>query len=133
MRVKQPHPTVIPANAGIPLLLLGGRHEGRLGVYHERRYRGTTYVGVTAHIASRAMQHRSGEGAAFCRRYNLTRLVYAEFAEDIQTAIAREKALKKWRRAWKIDLIESVNPDWLDLFKTINGGAEEAGSPRSRG
>lgn len=97
------------------------------------RYRGTMYIGVTTHIAGRSFQHRSGAGSDFCRRYNLTRLVYADFAETIEDAIAREKAVKKWRRAWKIALIETTNPNWLDLFETLNGAAEEAGPPRSRG
>jgi putative endonuclease len=85
------------------------------------RYRGTMYIGMTSHIAARAFQHRSSAGSDFCRRYALTRLVYAEYTEAIQDAIAREKAMKKWRRAKKIELVESVNPDWNDLFETING------------
>ncbi len=98
------------------------------------RYRGAIYIGVTAYIAQRGFQHRSNEGSAFCRRYGIDRLVYADWTESIVDAIAREKAMKKWRRAWKIELIERGNPDWRDLFDVINGGAEEgAGSPLSRG
>ena len=97
------------------------------------RYRGTLYIGVTSHIAGRSFQHRDKTGSDFCRRYHLTRLVYADFAETIADAIAREKAVKKWRRAWEIELIEAANPNWLDLFETLNGAAEErAGSPLSR-
>ena len=97
------------------------------------RYRGTLYIGVTSHIAGRSFQHRDKTGSDFCRRHNLTRLVYADFAEHIADAIAREKAMKKWRRAWKIELIERANPNWLDLLETLNGAAEErAGSPLSR-
>ncbi|TPG56283.1 GIY-YIG nuclease family protein [Sphingomonas glacialis] len=97
------------------------------------RYRGTLYIGVTSHIAGRSFQHRDKTGSDFCRRYDLTRLVYADFAENIADAIAREKAMKKWRRAWKIELIERANPKWLDLFETLNGAAEEAaGFPLSR-
>ena len=84
------------------------------------RYRGTIYIGVTADIVARVWAHRDGRGSAFCKRYGLTRLVYAEQAPTIDDAIAREKALKKWDRAWKIELIESVNPDWKDLWETIN-------------
>ncbi|WP_332819978.1 GIY-YIG nuclease family protein [Sphingopyxis sp.] len=84
------------------------------------RYRGTIYIGVTAHIAARTMQHRTGGGSDFCKRYGLDRLVYAERHEDIHDAIAREKAMKKWNREWKIRLIEEQNPDWLDLFDTLN-------------
>ena len=84
------------------------------------RYRGTLYVGVTSNIAARVWAHRDKRGSAFCIRYGLTRLVYVEPAPTIEEAIAREKAIKKWNRAWKIQLIESANPDWNDLFETIN-------------
>ncbi len=57
----------------------------------------------------------------FTRRYGVHRLVYAEAYGDVNAAIAREKAVKKWRRAWKIELIERDNPQWLDLFTTLNG------------
>ena len=77
--------------------------------------RGVLYVGVTAEIVTRVFQHRSGAGSDFCRRYNLTMLVLAEKHAAIEEAIAREKALKAWKREWKIRLIEENNPDWLDL------------------
>ena len=83
------------------------------------RYRGTLYIGVTSDIAARVWAHREGRGSKFCKSYGLTRLVYAEQAPTIEEAIAREKALKKWNRAWKIELIEHVNPQWADLFETI--------------
>jgi putative endonuclease len=85
------------------------------------RYRGTLYVGVTSNIAARSWQHRTGEGSDFTARYSLDRLVHAEPYPTIVEAIAREKALKKWRRDWKIGLIEQGNPDWDDLFERING------------
>ena len=84
------------------------------------RYRGTLYIGVTSDIAARVLAHREGRGSRFCARYGLTRLVFVEQAPTIEEAIAREKAVKKWNRAWKIELIESANPDWNDLFETIN-------------
>jgi putative endonuclease len=84
------------------------------------RYRGTLYVGVTSDLPARAWAHRVGRGSKFCGRYGLKRLVYAEQAPTIEDAIAREKAMKKWNRAWKIALIEQANPDWVDLFETIN-------------
>jgi putative endonuclease len=84
------------------------------------RYRGMLYIGVTSNIAGRVWAHREGRGARFCARYGLVRLVYAEQAPTIEEAIAREKAIKKWNRAWKIELIETANPDWNDLFETIN-------------
>lgn len=84
------------------------------------RYRGTLYIGVTSDLAARVWAHRQGRGSRFCARYGLTRLVYAEPAPTIEEAIAREKAVKNWNRAWKIELIETANPDWNDLFETIN-------------
>jgi putative endonuclease len=84
------------------------------------RYRGTLYIGVTNDLAARVWAHREGRGSKFCSRYGLKRLVYAEQAPTIDEAIAREKAMKKWKRAWKIELIEQANPDWDDLFETIN-------------
>ena len=84
------------------------------------RPRGVLYTGVTAVLPSRVWQHRNGEGSAFCKRYNLTRLVYAEQHASIQDAIAREKAIKAWKRAWKIELIEQSNPQWQDLWDLMN-------------
>ena len=84
------------------------------------RYRGTLYTGMTSDIAARVWAHKEGRGSKFCVRYGLTRLVYAEQAPTIEEAIAREKAIKKWNRAWKIELIERANPDWLDFWDTLN-------------
>jgi putative endonuclease len=83
------------------------------------RYRGTIYTGVTADIARRAYQHRTGSGSRFVRQYELLRLVHVAHFDRIDEAIAREKAIKKWRRAWKIELIENANPDWNDLFDHV--------------
>ena len=83
------------------------------------RYRGTMYVGVTSHLAARVDQHRSGDGADFCARYDLTCLVWAERGDDIATCIAHEKRLKRWRREWKFELIERGNPEWVDLFDML--------------
>lgn len=83
------------------------------------RYRGTLYVGVTADLAARIHQHRRGEGSDFCKKYGLNRLVWAERGNTIDDCIVHEKRLKKWRRAWKIDLVEKNNPDWVDLFETL--------------
>ena len=84
------------------------------------RYRGAIYTGVTADLAVRTAAHREGRGSKFCAKYGLTRLVYAEKHDDIYTAIAREKAIKKWRRAWKVELIERANPNWIDLYDQLN-------------
>ena len=84
------------------------------------RARGALYIGVTANLASRVWQHWNGEGSNFCKRYNPTRLVLAEQHDRIEDAIAREKAMKAWNREWKIELIESSNPQWADLWDVIN-------------
>ena len=78
------------------------------------------YTGVTASLPARIMQHRSGKGSSFCTRYNITKLVHIEFLPTMIEAIAREKAIKEWQRAWKIALIEAGNPDWKDLFDQLN-------------
>ncbi len=76
---------------------------------------GTLYLGVTNDLARRVWEHRQGTGSAFARRYYLKRLVHAERHDDICTAIQRETSLKRWPRAWKVDLITSQNPEWKDL------------------
>jgi putative endonuclease len=81
----------------------------------------TLYVGVTANLAARMMQHRTGIGSRFASRYKVMMLVRAEQYERIEEAIAREKAIKKWRRAWKLALIEESNPEWNDLFEHLCG------------
>ena len=83
------------------------------------RYRGTIYVGVTADLPVRIHEHRCGQGSDFCKRYGLSRLVWAEPMPSILDAIAHEKRIKRWRREWKFDLIEAANPDWHDLFDTL--------------
>ena len=80
------------------------------------RYRGTMYIGVTADLLARILQHRTGEGSDFCARYGLIRLVWAERGDDIASCITHEKRLKRWHREWKFKLIERSNPDWTDLF-----------------
>jgi putative endonuclease len=84
------------------------------------RFRGTLYVGVTNNIARRAWEHREGIVDGFTKRYRLKRLVYVERYDDIRDAIQREKNIKHWSRAWKIALIESQNPEWRDLYDTLN-------------
>ena len=83
------------------------------------RYRGALYVGVTSSLAARVIQHRQGTGSDYCARRGLTHLVWAERGDTIDECIAHEKRLKRWRRAWKFELIERANPDWEDLFEVI--------------
>jgi putative endonuclease len=81
---------------------------------------GTLYVGVTNDIARRAWEHRQGTGSSFTSRYRLFRLVYMERHDEIMTAIQREKNIKHWPRAWKLNLIAAQNPLWEDLFNQLN-------------
>lgn len=83
------------------------------------RYRGTMYVGVTADLPRRIMQHREGTGSDFCVRYGLARLAWAERLDSIEDAIVFEKRVKRWRREWKFALVEKANPEWEDLFVSL--------------
>ncbi len=83
-----------------------------------QRY-GTLYVGVTNDLVRRTYEHREGVVAGFSKRHDLGLLVWYEVHEDITAAITREKTIKKWRRDWKINLIQESNPDWNDLYATI--------------
>ena len=82
---------------------------------------GTLYIGVTSNLAARIFAHRNGKGSEFTKRYRVKVLVHIEPFTDVRVAIAREKALKKWNRGWKLRLIEESNPDWDDLYDTLNG------------
>lgn len=77
------------------------------------------YVGVASDLTKRAWEHRKGFAAGNCRRYKINRLVYFEAHESAMEAINREMRIKKWRRAWKIRLIESLNPEWRNLFRDL--------------
>ena len=79
---------------------------------------GTLYIGVTADMRRRLEQHLNGK-VRFTKRYNVKRLVYVEFHDRIDEAIAREKQLKEWNRAWKIELFEEINPNWNDLRRNL--------------
>ncbi len=83
--------------------------------------RGTTYVGVTSNLVERVWQHKQEQADGFTKRYGLKSLVWCEQHEDVQEAILREKQIKNWNRLWKIELIESGNPEWNDLYETIIG------------
>ncbi len=84
------------------------------------RPNGTLYVGVTSNLARRAYEHREGLIAGFTKQYGLKRLVYYEAFDLIQDAIQREKNIKHWPRAWKARLILDSNPEWRDLYETLN-------------
>jgi putative endonuclease len=80
---------------------------------------GTLYTGVTNNIARRVWEHKQGLVEGFTKKYGVHRLVHWECFSRPQEAIQREKRLKKWNRAWKIQLIESTNPEWKDLYETV--------------
>jgi putative endonuclease len=80
---------------------------------------GTLYVGVTSDLVKRVWQHREGVVRGFTARYAVHRLVWFEQHGTMLSAIAREKAIKAWRRTWKIQLIEATNPEWEDLYPSL--------------
>jgi len=80
---------------------------------------GTLYTGVTSDLIMRVWQHKQGTGSKFTAKYQINRLVFYEPYKDIDAAIAREKQLKNWKREWKVELIETDNPYWRDLYPDI--------------
>ena len=80
------------------------------------RPRGVLYVGVTSDLVKRAWEHRNHFVAGFTRKYSVDRLIWFEMHETMDSALAREKSIKRWKRAWKIEMIERSNPEWRDLF-----------------
>ena len=83
------------------------------------RRNGSLYVGVTAHLVKRIWEHRNNMTEGFTKRYEIHRLVWYEIHETMESAIRREKRVKDWKRAWKLELIEKFNPEWRDLYETI--------------
>ena len=77
---------------------------------------GALYLGVTSNLPKRVWEHRNHFVDGFTTKYGIRRLVWFERHETMESAIAREKSIKKWKRAWKIELIEAMNPEWCDLF-----------------
>ena len=80
---------------------------------------GTLYIGVTSDLVKRIWEHKNNLVDGFTKRYGIHNLVWYEMHESMQSAIEREKKLKDWKRAWKLDLIEKENPDWQDLYTAI--------------
>ncbi|MEM7688693.1 MAG: GIY-YIG nuclease family protein [Pseudomonadota bacterium] len=83
------------------------------------RRNGTLYCGVASDLLTRIAQHRAGSFDGFTNQHSVKTLVWFEQHESMEAAIQREKRIKKWRRAWKLDLIEAHNPQWLDLAETF--------------
>jgi len=80
---------------------------------------GAIYIGVTNNLVRRAYEHRIKAVPGFTSKYNITQLVWFEVYDDPVSAITREKELKKWKRTWKIQLIQAENPEWKDLYESI--------------
>jgi putative endonuclease len=89
----------------------------RLSLANKRN--GTLYVGVTSNLVQRVWQHKNDLVEGFTKRYRVHMLVWYEVCESMHAAIAREKAIKEWKRTWKIELIEKSNPEWRDLYEDI--------------
>lgn len=93
------------------------------------RRNGTLYVGMTNNLLRRVWEHKHDLTAGFTQKYQVHRLVWYEVAATPQAAIAREKQIKEWKRAWKLRLIEAQNPDWVDLYLelVIDASAGDSG------
>ena len=81
---------------------------------------GTLYIGVTSDLIKRIWEHKQDFVEGFTKKYGIHTLVYFEQCDDMANAIQREKQLKKWNRAWKLELIETLNPEWRDLWPEIS-------------
>jgi putative endonuclease len=120
-----PYPDVIPARAGARFrgtTLPRMQHKIPAVYILASRRNGTLYIGVTSNLVQRIWQHRNDVAEGFSKRYAVHLLVFYEIHGSMPDAILREKQLKKWNRAWKLRLIESVNPQWRDLWLEIIGG-----------
>lgn len=83
---------------------------------------GTLYIGVTNDLVRRVLEHKDGQIEGFTKKYKVNQLVYYEGTSDVYGALTREKQMKKWKRAWNIELIEEGNPHWRDLYDEVIGG-----------
>ncbi|MFC1809131.1 GIY-YIG nuclease family protein [Candidatus Omnitrophota bacterium] len=80
---------------------------------------GVLYIGVTSDLVKRVYEHKNGFISSFTKKYHVKKLVYFESTQDIESAIIREKQMKRWKRTWKVELIEKDNPKWKDLYEDI--------------
>lgn len=96
------------------------------------RRNGTLYIGVTSDLHSRISEHKQDLMEGFTKKYGVHLLVYYEMHTTMDAAILREKRLKEWRRVWKIRLIESMNPEWIDLFDERTGEILDGPADRTR-
>jgi putative endonuclease len=93
------------------------------------RRNGTLYVGITSDLIKRIFEHRNNLVDGFTKQYGVHTLVWYEIHDTAETALQREKQIKKWKRSWKLRLIEDSNPDWKDLYEDV---CEKTGFPPSR-
>ena len=100
---------------GNPVLINGGKMNNYYVYILASRRNGTLYIGVSNNLERRMYEHQYGLVPGFTEKYEVTKLVYFEHTELVESAIAREKQLKRWNRQWKIELIEKHNPEWKDL------------------
>ena len=107
----------MPAEAGIQKWGVMDKHFYVYILASKRN--GTLYTGVTSNLAQRVWQHKQNIVKGFTKKYDVKSLVYYETHDSAESAITREKRIKKWRRAWKLQLIEDQNPLWKDLYEEI--------------
>jgi putative endonuclease len=110
---------VVSSSSGADANLVGVERLFYVYLLANRR-NGTLYVGVTNDLARRVYEHRQHAVPGFTGRYGVTMLVWYELHGSIVEAIAQEKRIKHWRRAWKLALVERFNPQWRDLYETLN-------------
>lgn len=108
----------MPAEAGIQEVFLPMEKQYFVYILASKK-NGTLYIGVTSNLPKRIWEHKNGQVSGFTKRYGIKEIVYFETYSDPESAILREKRLKKWERAWKIRLIEEKNPEWRDLYPEI--------------
>ncbi len=118
---EPPFGPVIPAEAGIHIPDFSPGVKCGYVYMLASKPNGTLYIGVTSNLVRRVSEHREGIVDGFTKRYGVHRLVYFEKCESIVSAISREKKMKKWRRAWKVGLIQAYNPEWKDLYGSLVG------------
>ncbi len=95
-------------------------HNNKYYIYILTKERNSTfYVGITSNLQKRIWEHKNELADGFTKKYNVKNLVYYEIFDNPEAAIKREKRLKKWSRAWKMKIIEEINPDWNDLYEDI--------------
>jgi putative endonuclease len=107
--------TVIPAKAGIQESL----EETSYRLHFSQQKNGTLYVGVTSDLVKRVWEHKNNFVEGFTKKYSVHQLVWYEWHDNIESAVKRERQIKEWKRNWKLELIEQLNPNWHDLYDDL--------------